>query len=183
MTKQSFTLKVKWCNDKRNPHHVSAVYDSLNRKRKVVKDGELEEAVEWCRLNNCRGWKAKKSGLFPSIKDPRTINARLDGKVKNKNERSYCKILTEQEEESLVRFIKNRNRCLQSLSEKEVEKYALAILKVRILQNKKGGKKGTKRKLLFDSDSDSDFSDSSLDSSDDEISDDELYFQQILLND
>uniref|UniRef100_A0A7M5VBK8 Uncharacterized protein n=1 Tax=Clytia hemisphaerica TaxID=252671 RepID=A0A7M5VBK8_9CNID len=115
-----------YCNDKRNPHHVSAVFDSLNRKRKVLKDGELEEAVEWCRLNSCRGWKATKSSLFPTIKDPQTINARLDGKVENKNERRYSKILTEQEEESLVRYMKNMNRCLQSLSEKEVEKYAFS---------------------------------------------------------
>ena len=40
----------------------------------MMKSKQLEEAVEWCRINNKRGWATINSGKFPLIKDLRTIN-------------------------------------------------------------------------------------------------------------
>ena len=48
--------------------HINHVLDLLNRKQ-TAKESALMEAVEWCRLNGHRGWKAVSSGLFPGIKD------------------------------------------------------------------------------------------------------------------
>ena len=61
-------------------------------------------------LNGHRGWKAVNSGLFPEIKDPQTIDKPLDGVIDTGKEKDYCKILTLTEEESLLRYIKKRNR-------------------------------------------------------------------------
>ena len=60
----------------------------------MAKERALIEAVEWCQLNGHRGWKAVNSGLFPGIKDPQTINKRLDGMIETGKEKDYCKILT-----------------------------------------------------------------------------------------
>ena len=56
------------------------------------------------------GWEADNSSLFPRIKDPRTTNKWLDGVIEAGKEKDYCKILTSTEEESLLKYIKNRNR-------------------------------------------------------------------------
>ena len=102
--------KVQFCEIRRNNHHQGHVLDSLNQKQTVAKKTALIEAVKWCKLNGHRGWKVVNSGLFPGIKDPRTINKRLDGVIETGKEKDYCKILTSTEEESLLRYIKNRNR-------------------------------------------------------------------------
>ena len=39
-----------------------------------MKSKQLEEAVEWCQVNNKRGWAAINSGKFSLIKDLQTIN-------------------------------------------------------------------------------------------------------------
>ena len=101
----------------------------------------IEEAVEWCRDNGRRGWSAIKSGLFAGIKDPRTINKRLDSVIKTGEEKQYCKILTASEETVLVRHIKNKQRCLQSMKRSEVEQAVLRLLSARVAYNKKGGRK------------------------------------------
>ena len=43
-----------------------------------MRSKQLEEAVEWSRVNNKRGWAANISGKIPLIKDLRTINKRID---------------------------------------------------------------------------------------------------------
>ena len=65
---------------------------------------------EWFRLNGHRSWKAVSSVLFPGIKDLQTINKHLSGMIVTGKEKDYCKILTLTEKESLLRYIKNRNR-------------------------------------------------------------------------
>ena len=102
--------KVQFRETRRNNHHQSHVLGSFNRKQTVAKETALTETVEWCKLNGHRGWKAVNSGLFPGIKDPQTINKRLDGMIETGKEKDYCKILTSTEGESLFRYIKNRNR-------------------------------------------------------------------------
>ena len=82
-----------------------------------------------------------KSGLFPGAKNERTINKRLDNVIKTGEEKAYCSILTSVEEKAIVCNIKNRQRCLQSMKQSDVEKAVLAVLKLRVAQNKKGGRK------------------------------------------
>ena len=107
----------------------------------------MEEATEYCIKNKCKGYNAIPSGLFPLIKDPRTINRRLGTDSQGKErlvtgeEKAYCTILTEKEEKSLVNFLLNMNRCRQGLSEKEVGGGVLNILRARQAVNKKGGRK------------------------------------------
>ena len=71
---------------------------------------QLNDAVQWCHENNKRGWAAINSGKFPLIKDLRTINKRLDGVIETGKEKQYCSIFTVEEEESIVRHVKNKNR-------------------------------------------------------------------------
>ena len=91
----------------------------------------------------CRGQAAYKTGRFPLIKGRETMNRRLDGKVKNGEERSYCSILTNTEERMIVEFAKNKNRCMQGLNKKELEKLVLGVIRIRDFTNKKlrGGRK------------------------------------------
>ena len=57
--------------------------------------------------NNVRGYSAIKSGLFPLVKNRRTIDKRLDGVIVTGTEKEYCSILTSEEEDSrnLVFFV------------------------------------------------------------------------------
>ena len=87
------------------------------------------------------GWSAVQSGLFPSIKAHRTINKCLDGVMQEGEQKRYCSLLTSPEETSLIRYIKNRSRCLQGMSTKEVKVVGLNILKTREQINKKGGRR------------------------------------------
>lgn len=115
----------------------------IKRKATVEKNKQLESAVQWCRENNVRGHAAIKTGQFPLIKDRETINRRLDGKIINGFERQYCAILMEEEEMSIVTYIKNKNRAMQGINKAELTKLVLDVLKVRQYTNKrlKGGRK------------------------------------------
>ena len=73
------------------------------------KNEQLEAAVWWCKERNVRGQATTKTGLFPLIKDGEIINHRLDGKIINGQERKYCRILTEEEEQKIVTYVKNKN--------------------------------------------------------------------------
>ena len=78
------------------------------------------------------------------IKDPRTVNKRIvdsSDKVITGEEKQYCKLMTKKEEQSLVRYLLNRNRCRQGVSEKEAEGIVLNILCTRKYLNRRGGRK------------------------------------------
>ena len=79
------------------------------------------------------------------IKSRSTIDNRLDGKIVTGCEKQYCCILTHLEEESVVRFVKNKNRCLQGINKKQLTNLILDILKIRDYANKKlkGGRRYT----------------------------------------
>ncbi|XP_065679117.1 uncharacterized protein LOC136093875 [Hydra vulgaris] len=119
------------------------------RKHTNDKNKQLEAAINWCKKFNGRGQAALKTGLFPLIKDRETINRRLDGKVINGKERDYCTILTDDEEASIVRFIKNKNRCLQAINKQDITKIIINVLRVRDYTNTKmkGGRKFQKLSL------------------------------------
>ena len=103
---------------------------SLLQKQKQEREQQLKAAVQYCLNNNCKGYSAVKSGKFPLIKDHRTINNRLNGGNIGL-EKEYCSILTKKEEESLVRFCKNKSRSLQPVSRKELTIQILNVLAVR----------------------------------------------------
>ncbi|XP_065640013.1 uncharacterized protein LOC136072675 [Hydra vulgaris] len=119
------------------------------RKHTNDKNKQLEAAINWCKKFNGRGQAALKTGLFPLIKDRETINRRLDGKVIKGKERDYCTILTDDEEASIVRFIKNKNRCLQAINKQDITKLIINVLRVRDYTNTKmkGGRKFQKLSL------------------------------------
>lgn len=83
---------------------------AVRRDQISERESQLNAAVQWCQHNNKRGWAAINSGLFPLIKDLRTINKRLDGIIVTGKEKEYCSIFTVEEEESIVQHIKNKNR-------------------------------------------------------------------------
>ena len=119
--------------------HQSIAYAKLCRRHTDAKICDKVEAAQWCKENNCRGYQAVSKGIVQGI-DPRLINAVLDEKVEPGKSREYCSILTSDEETVLVRYLKNRVRCLQGLNMKETEALVLNILKVRRDVNRRGGR-------------------------------------------
>ena len=105
------------------------------------KNKELDRAVKYCKDNKCKGYKAITDLQLQLIKDPRTINQHLAGNVITGNEKEKQRILTIKEEKSLVKYLVNRNRSCQGLSDNQVEGVVLNILRVRKQQNRKGGRK------------------------------------------
>ena len=69
--------------------------------------------------------------------DRQTINRRLDGKIIN------GRVLTENEEQSIVAYVKNKNRALQGVNRSDLTKLIIDVLKIRSYANKgmKGGRK------------------------------------------
>ena len=63
------------------------------------KKEQLEKAIQYCRENDCKGYQALSTGLFPLVKSPLTINMYLTQKNKSPSEaREYCSVLTVEEE-------------------------------------------------------------------------------------
>ena len=65
--------------------------------------------------NNVRGYAAIANKICQAIKDPHTINKYLDGRDLEKSKRQDFKIMTDEEEAILVRFLKNKSRDLQGI--------------------------------------------------------------------
>lgn len=92
----------------------------VNRKNYNKKLKQIEDAVKYCKENNCKGKSALKTGLFPLIKDHKTISQRLNGEVIHGEEKTAQSILTVQEENLLVQFAKNKCRAMKPLSRKSM---------------------------------------------------------------
>ena len=117
----------------------------VRRKNINKKETQIEEAVNWCKANGKKAHSALKTGMFPLIKDRGTIDRRLVGKnIKTKKE--HLRILTVDEERSIVEYIKNKNRCHQGVSRKEVTALIVDVLQIRQHCNSKirGGRKFVK---------------------------------------
>lgn len=93
----------------------------------------MERALTYCKENNCKGWKAISDLNLKYCKDPRTINSHL---IKDFAAGDKQTILTSKEEKSLVRYLVNRNRACQGLTEEQVSGVVLNILKVRQKRNR-----------------------------------------------
>ena len=144
--KPTFNIRVK--PSTRSGSKANNKAEALE-KRREKKAAQLEEACAWCIENNARGYKAISTGLFPLIKDKATINRRLDKQVTTDKEKEYCRILTVEEEESLVRFVKNKNQCLQGINKADLTSLILDVLRIRDHANKtkKGGRSFKKLSL------------------------------------
>ena len=129
--KETFKLK----------RHQSTKEDELIYKQRTMKNDDISDAVQWCEENNKHGYAALKTGLFPSIKDARTINAYLDGKREVGAQNRYQNIMTKNEEDIFVRYLANKNRCCQGLTEKAASDVGINILRARIAINKQKGRK------------------------------------------
>ena len=80
----------------------------LQEKQKKRQD-EISAVVKYCVENDCKGYEAITSGLFPTTKDPRTINRRLP------REKPVKEIKTSNHgrgREVLLSYTKNRGRKL-----------------------------------------------------------------------
>ena len=105
--------------------------EAIAARSNTKKKAQLNAAVKWCKENNARGHAALKTGLFSLIKSRSTIDNRLDGKIITGCEKQYRSILTNEEEESVVMFVKNKNRCIQGINKKELTNLILDIAKIR----------------------------------------------------
>ena len=96
---------------------------------RVAKEEELSRAVKYCQDKNICGYSVVRTGLFPSIKDARTINRQSDQPISpTKSKRSDCKILSDMEEQALVRFLKNKSCSTQGATHAEATKFVHDIL-------------------------------------------------------
>ena len=100
------------------------------------------DAVQWCEENGKSGYSAWKTGLFPLVKSYKTIDKRLNGTVKTGEEKAYCSILIQEEENCLVNYVKNKNRAYQGINKASLTKIILDVLKIRqyLNKSKKGGR-------------------------------------------
>ena len=133
------TNKIPMINRRRNNSHALIARELINKK-----EAQLNEAVEWCRNNNKRGWSALQIGNFPLITDARAINRRLDGLVSTNAAYESRSILTNQEEQTLVSYLKNMNRCHQGISRSQCEDIIIKMLQIRkwgLLRGTRGVKK------------------------------------------
>ena len=101
-----------------------------------LKTKQMADAVQHCKDNNCRGWAALKTGLFPLIKCPLSVNKNLDGLIQGTG-REYCSLLTDEEERVLVTHMLNKARAYQPLGRKEVSKFILVMLEIRRRLNRR----------------------------------------------
>ena len=74
--------------------------------------------MSWYKEHNKKGYAALQTGMFSFIKDRGTIDHRLDEKTANIKKR-HLRILTVEEERSIVEFIKSKNRFHQRISRKQ----------------------------------------------------------------
>ena len=129
-----FKLRV---NPVRAPTRVrnkagAAIDAKIHRSRRA----SMEEALEYCRVNHCSAVAALNTGKFPGVNRV-SLWRRLNGKVQHGKEREYCRILTSDEENSLVNYIKNCNRAYQPLNRKTVTQVIINILIAREANNKR----------------------------------------------
>ena len=92
--------------------HLSTAHDKIQHNHSKAVSEDLEKAVDYCKTNNCRGYAALATGYFQHIKDPRTINKRLDSSINTIMGlgKPHLRVLTFEEESSFVDYLLNKNR-------------------------------------------------------------------------
>ena len=129
---------------RRKEKALSQAHLKIYQRQVSRKKDQLKSAIQYCKDNNCRGFKALKTGNFPLIKSPNTINNHLDAKVAHPDKsKDYCSILTSDEEEVLVKLMVSKNLAKQPFNRKDATKFIFTMLKLRqqINRNCNGGRK------------------------------------------
>ena len=129
----------------RKKKHNTLMHLGMYQERVTARREEIKAAVNWCKEQRCRGFKAISSGLFPLIKDPRTINKYIDGVLTLETVKQYCSILTDQEEQMLLKTIINKARSYQPMKRKDSRAFALQMLQVRDAGNQNKSKRHESR--------------------------------------
>ena len=107
--RKKFTLKVRPRKQRLKTKPETKAEAQVYRKDIRAREIQVEKAVDWCKENNNRCQAALKTGKFPLIKDKGIIDRRLDGKLKNLK-KDHLRILSPDEENEVVRYIKDKNR-------------------------------------------------------------------------
>ena len=137
MVKPKFQMKIR-----RTSYHIQGKPNSkaeaiVKRKNIDEKEKQIQATVNWCKENGKKGYAALQTGNFPLIKDRGTIDRRL---IKNINcKKEHSRILAPEEEQLVVEFIKNKNRCHQGISRNYVTKLILDLLQIHNHCNEKVG--------------------------------------------
>ena len=63
---------------------------------------------------------------FPLVKNRRTINKQLDGKIITGQEKNYCSILLPDEKDTIVQYVLNKNRCYQGINRAELNELIMS---------------------------------------------------------
>ena len=94
------------------------------RAWRVAKEEEFSRAIKYCQDKDVCGYSAVNTGLFPSIKDTRSIYQLSDEPTSTiKSTRSDCKILSGMEEQVLLLFLKNKSHSMQGATCAKATKY------------------------------------------------------------
>ena len=141
MIKPKFYLKIKGSVSVIGKPNSKAEA-SVKRKFIDLKEKQIQDAGQWCKDNQKRGHSVLKIGCSHQLKNPGTIDQRLDGKTANLK-KEHLQILTNDEESSVEELVKNKNICHQGTTQKQITSLILDILKIRDHCNKKvtGGRK------------------------------------------
>ena len=101
-------LKIQFKMTRQKTRHLSAAHDRIEAKHTQAKTEELKKAVMYCKENNCKGWAALNTGMFPLFKDPRTVNSRLeklDSEIIVGEGKPHLRVLTFEEERKFVQYL------------------------------------------------------------------------------
>ena len=77
----------------KNTRHLALHHEKVSAKKMEVRNDEMRRAVQYCRDNNCKGYKALKDLGLQYVKDARTINQHLLGNVTTGDEKQNLKLL------------------------------------------------------------------------------------------
>ena len=80
----------------------------------------MQKCAKMMQKNNKRGHSAVKTRSFPLVKSKRTVNKRLDGQVITGQEKIHCSALLPEEEETIVRYVINKNLCYRGISKAQL---------------------------------------------------------------
>ena len=131
-------------DDERAKCTKSLVHRTVYQEKIETRRAQLIAAVELCKEQRCRGYKALQTGRFPLIKSRHTIDNILDGKSKHPiHSKEYCSVLTTEEEATITSYVVNKARAYQPVNRKLISDRVLAMLRLRekTNQNCKGGRK------------------------------------------
>ena len=140
-----FSLRIKGTppmhrlSNPNNKAEAAVARSNIKKKRK-----QLDDAILWCQENNVRGHSAVKSGLFPLVKNERTVNKRLDVNYmqKEKFEQAQSILETDSEPQS------SRSQDLYVVaSPKDVRKGSAAYWKAKFVMAQSIIKEASERSL------------------------------------